>query len=437
LKYLDHCMNAAVASRAMDPVSSGRCVPEARRGLRSALALAAACALAGSQGAWALTDISPYATVGVQHDSNVFARPDGEPPFPETGNTQLGDTIFNYLGGADLDIAWERDRLRLTAEAQHFNYDRFSELNHSEYKGSGDFDWHLGPVLDGSLVYKQTHSMSPLQDTLSDQLELQTERTGTATVRILITPKWRFDVAPTWHELKTPLPEFPEFGLRETGAAAALNYLGINKLTAGFRGEYTDGSYSHIIEATNYHQTTEGLTAAYALTGLSSFDGQLGYTQRNSSLVNPADALLAGAGGGGVAGRTTALTGALGFTRQLSVKTSVNLRVFREIDSYTAGANSEIGTGAEAGINWSPDVKFTFNLHYRQETQSIQGALVNDGGVVNRVDHVQAIEFYTKYHFTDWLTLRPYINRDSRHSNVATVSYTATTVGADLTARWK
>jgi hypothetical protein len=408
-----------------------------RKRPRGDLALAIVCALAGSRGAWALTDFSPYATAGIQHNSNVFARSAANPPFAQAGNTRLDDTIFNYLGGADLDIAWERDRLRLNAEAGHYNFEHFTQLNHTEYKGSADFDWHLGPVVDGSLVYKQTRIMSPLQDTLSDQLELQTERTGTATVRILITPKWRFDVAPTWHELKTPLPQFPGFGLRETGGAAALNYLGINKLTAGFRGEYTAGSYAHIIGATNYHQTTEGLTASYALTGFSSFDGQLGYTQRSSSLANPADALLVGPGGGGFAGRTTALTGALGLTRKLSVKTSVEVRVFRRVESYTAGANSEIGTGGEAGIDWSPDVKFTFNLNYRQETQSIQGALVNDGGVVNRVDHLKTIEFYTKYHVTDWLTLRPYVTRDTRNSNVANVSYNATIVGADLTARWK
>jgi hypothetical protein len=408
--------------------------PRPRRG--AWVTLAAACVLAGSPGARALTDFSPYATAGVQHNSNVFARSADDPPFAQNGNTELGDTIYNYLGGADLDIAWERDHLKLNAEAEHFNYDRFSELDHTEYKGSADFDWHLGPVVDGSLVYKQTRIMSPLQDTLSDQLEMQTERTGTATVRVLITPQWRFDIAPSWHELQAPLPQYPEFGLRETGGAASLNYLGINKLTAGLRVEYTDGSYTHILDATNYHQTSEELTATYALTGLSSFDGQLGLTQRDSSLVNPADALTLAGAEGGFVGRTTAFTGSLGLTRQLSVKTSVNVRVFREVSSYTAGANSEIGTGGEAGVTWSPDVKFTFNLHYRQETQSIQGALVNDNDVVNRVDHLRAIDFFVKYHFTDWLTLRPYVSRDSRSSNVEDVSYNATLVGVDLTARW-
>jgi hypothetical protein len=424
---MDHCVNSAAGALRTARTVSARLSP--------ALAVAGILALAAAApSAWALTDFSPFATVGVEHNSNVFARSAGDPPFAANGNTQLGDTIYDYLGGADLDIAWERDRLRVNAQAEHFNFDRFSELNHTEYKGGLDFDWHLGPVLDGSFVYKQAHTMSPLQDTLADTLEIQTERTGTATFRILITPQFRFDLAPTWHQLDAPLPGFPDFSLRETGGAASLNYLGINKLTAGFKVEYTDGDYGHITGATSYHETTEGLTATYALTGLSSFDGQIGYSQRDASLINPADAAAVG-GAANFDGRTNAFTGSIGLTRQLSVKTSINGRFFREVSSYTAGANNVIGTGGEAGATWSPDVKFTVNLDYRQETQSIQGALVNDPGAVNRVDHLKTVAFYVKYHIAEWLTLRPFVNYDSRSSNTADVSFNATTIGADLTAK--
>lgn len=400
------------------------------------LACGLAFGFAGVPAAWALTDFSPYATAALEHNSNVFARSANDPAFASSGNTELGDTILHYLAGANLDLAWERDRLRLNVEGQRFDFNHFSELNHNEYKFGGDFDWHLGPVLDGSFVYNQSRIMSPLANTLSEQLELQTDRSGTGTFRILVTPQWRLDLIPKWHELVTPLPQFPEFGLHETAGAASINYLGINRLTAGLQVEYTSGSYAHIIGATRFHQTTEGLTANYALTGFSSFDGQLGYTQRNSSLINPADANAVGGGGGGFVGRTTAFTGALGARRQLSVKTNVYLRVFREVDSYTAGANSEIGTGGDAGVTWDPDVKFSVTLHYRQETQSIQGDLAI-ANFVNRVDHLRSGELYVKYHIVDWLTLRPYASRESRSSNFAEASYNATVVGIDLTARLK
>src|SRR6201999_3134692 len=119
------------------------------------------------------------------------------------------------------------------------------------------------------------------------------------------------------------------FGFKESGGSASVNYLGIDKLTAGLREEYLNGSYHHIVAATRYHQTTTDLTANYAVTGFSAFDGQVGYTTRNSSLVDSADATGPLAGIGGAIGKTTALTGALGFKRALSVKTSISFRVFR------------------------------------------------------------------------------------------------------------
>ena len=399
------------------------------------LALATACALAGAP-AWALTDFHPYATVATEYESNVFDRSAGQPPYADTGNTKLGDTVFKYLGGADLDIAWERDRLRLNAQGERFEYDRFGQLDHTEYKFGGDFDWHLGPVLDGSLVYNQNHIMSPPADTLSDVLELQTERTATSTFRVLVTPRWRFDLAPTWHELETPLQEYPDFGLKEGGAAASLNYLGINKLTAGLRIEYTDGAFHDIIAATSYHQTTAQLTADYAVSGFSAFDGRIGYTERTNSLVDAGQAIAQGVDIAGIEGKTNSFTGELGFRRQLSVKTSVYLSIFRRVESYVAGANTDIGTGGDVGATWNPDVKFTVSLHYRQETQSIQGVQFITG-FANRVDHLHSAELFVKYHIRDWLTLRPYVSHDDRGSNYPDISYLATIVGIDLTARWQ
>lgn len=405
---------------------------------RRNLAITACVALCwiGAAPLRAETNLTPYATVGVQSDSNVFARPDNEPPFASTGNTELGDTITEYLVGAVADFGWGLDDLKLDVEGRRFDYSRFTTLDHNEYKFGGDFVWHLGPVVDGSLVYEQSQIMESLADTLSEQLELQTDRSATGTVRILFTPEWRFDLVPSWHELDSPLPLYPQFGLQENAGAASLNYLGISKLVAGFKVKYTDGSFHDILGATRYHQTTSELTADYAVTGLSAFTGELGYTTRTSSLVNPADEAIIGTEGG-VVGRTAAVTGSLGLRRQLSAKTRVTLTLFREVDSYVAGANSEIGTGADLALTWEPDVKFSVALHYRQETQSIQGGLVIANGFVDRTDHPRLGQLEVKYHITKWLTLRPYYTRDERTSNLEEANYTSNIVGIDLTARFE
>ncbi len=389
--------------------------------------------LAGAGRGYAAIDFKPLATVSASHNSNVFARASDRPPFPERGNTALGDTITRYLVGATAVFDWGLDRLSLNAQGERFQFNRFDTLNHNETKFGASFDWHLGSTVDGAFDYSQRRAMAPLADTLSDKLEMQTDKVASGTFRFHLTPRWRVDLQPTWHEFDAPLQQYPNFGDQESGLAASLNYLGIQKLTAGLRLDYLDGRYHGIVGATRYHQVTGQLTASYAVSGFSSFDGQAGYTKRNNSLVNSGDVLL---GANSDVGNTTALTGSLGFRRVLSVKTSVGMRIFREVDSYVAGANSEIGTGGEADAKWEPDVKFTVVLRYRMATESIQGTVVI-ANFAGRTDRIRAAEVDLEYHAFKWLTLRPYFLRDTRSSNYHDANFNSSTVGLDLTAHLK
>jgi hypothetical protein len=389
-----------------------------------------------SPGAAAVTSFTPFATVGVDYNTNLFAVPSYLPPFAASGNTALGTAIEHYLIGATASFEWERDELRLSAQGERFEYNRFSEINHYESKLDALFNWHLGPVVDGSLEYAQSRAMAPFADTLATQLELFTDKSATGTARILITPEWRLDLQPKWHEADTPLPDYPDFGLRETSAAVSLNYLGINRLAAGAMVQYTDGSYHDIVAATRYHQISELLTANYAVTGLSSFNGQLGLTQRDSSYVNPSEATGAAANVAGLAvGSTSAFTGSLGFHRELSVKTSVDLHVFREIDSYVAGANSEIATGGALHVKWDPDVKVSVSLTYTYANDAIRGNLVTTG-FVNRTDRPMSGVMDLTWKARPWLSVRPYVEWDKRSSNYELANYTATIYGIEFTARW-
>jgi len=393
---------------------------------RATLSAAAITLLAAAGAAQAAVDFNPQGRVTADHNSNVFQRPEDEPPFAASGNTALGDTILRYLAAGTADINWGLDHLSLTVQGERFNYNRFNELDHYETRFGGTFDWYLGPRLSGTASYSQRRGMAPLEDTLSEQLEIQTDKAASATLRYLVTPRWQIDLTPLWHDFESPLPLYPEFGNRETSLTGELKYLGIQKLTAGVLVAYLDGKYHGIIDATRYHQTTAQLTANYAVSGFSSFDGQLGYTKRRNDFG--ATQLVVNE-----LGDTSAFTGALGVHRAFSVKTSASLRVFREVESYVAGANSEIGTGGEASVEWKPDVRFSFAARYRLETQSIQGTLAI-ANFTNRVDHLRTAELDVEYHAFRWLTVRPYVIRDQRRSNFHDANFNSTLVGIDVTA---
>ncbi|HEV7135633.1 MAG TPA: hypothetical protein VGN43_03285 [Steroidobacteraceae bacterium] len=401
-------------------------------------AIAAAALLAGAaQPGLAATGFSPFATVGYQHDSNVFMRPSSEPPFAAEGITALGDSILDYEAGIDGEADWGPERLTLNASATRSDYDRFSSLNNYAYSFGGDLDWRLSPAVDGTVTYKQSRYMAPFTNTFATGLLLDNERTGNVTGRVLVTPEWRLDLTPELHELDTPLPGFPDFKLNERIGIAGLNYLGFGKLMAGVQFTYDDGRYEGIAAATRYQQRDADLTANYKVSGLSTFSAAAGYSERSSE-ANPAESAPTPpgifAGYGGNLGKTSSATGALTYQRDLTGKTSVRLSLFRRVDSYAAGANPEIGTGGEVGMTWKADPKIVVNLNYGLTHDQIKGGLVVVNAA-NRTDRTQNAEFEVKYAALSWLTIRPYVNWNEASSTFKLGNYSALIVGIDVTGR--
>jgi len=406
---------------------------------RSATVAAAALLAGAAQPALAATFFSPFATLGYEHNSNVFMRPSSAPPFAAQGITALGDTILDYEAGLGSELDFGPDRLTLDASATRDQYDRFSFLNHYEYLFDGDFDWRLGPVVDGTATFEQTRYMAPFTNTFTTSLLLNTDRTASVAVRVLMTPEWRLDLTPQLNEVDTPLPGFPDFKLTETSGAAGLDYLGFGKLTAGVLFTADRGRYEGIAAATRYQQREFDLTANYKVSGFSSLAASAGYTSRNSQ-VNPADSIPAPAGVGafagyaGTVGTTSGATGALTYERQFTGKTSGHISVFRRVESYAAGANPEIGAGGEVGLTWKADPKITVSLTYGLARDQIEGGLIVVN-IANRTDRTQTAAFDVRYAALSWLTVRPYVNWNKAISTFTLGNYTATIFGVDVTGR--
>jgi hypothetical protein len=404
--------------------------------------VAAAALLAGAaQPIAAATFFSPFAVLGYQNNSNVFTRPSSSPPFAAEGITALGDSILGYEAGLGTELDFGQDVFTVDANATRDQYDRFSFLNHYEYFFDGKLNWRLGPVVDGSVMLEQNRYMAPFTDTFTTGLLLDTERVASATVRILVMPEWRLDLTPEVHEFDTPLPGYPDFKLNETIGIAGIDYLGFGRLTSGLQFTDDEGRYRGITDATSYDQREADLTANYKVSGFSTFSGSAGYTVRDTE-ANPADSVGTPAAGGvyagyaGALGKTSTVTGSLSYQRQLTGKTSMTLSIFRRVDSYTAGANPDVGTGGDVGVAWKADPKFTLNLTYALTEDKIRGGLVLLDAA-NRNDRLQTATFEVRYAALTWLTIRPYADYDKASSSFMLGNYSATIVGVDVTARFR
>lgn len=379
---------------------------------------------------------SPFATLGYQYDTNVFMRPSGSSPLAAQGITGLGDSILDYEAGLSETVGAGPQHLSVEADATRDQYDRFSFLNHYDYNFGGLLDWRLGPVVDGMASYQQSRFMADFINTFSTALLVDTAKNGSVTVRVLITPEWRLDLTPGMQELDTPLTAYPDFKTFDKIGIAGLNYLGFGKLTAGVQFTDDSGRYEGITAATRYQQREFDLTANYKVSGLTSFGASVGYTRRSSE-PNPADSVPAPGGGltaYGTLGETSSATGSLSYQRKITGKTSVNLTLYRRVDSYSAGANPEVGTGGSVGASWNVDPKVIVDLNYGLTHEQVQGGLVVVN-VPNLSQRQQNAQFELRYKALPWLTVRPYVNWTRETSTFTLSNYSGTIVGIDLIAR--
>ena len=369
---------------------------------------------------------SPFANATVEHDSNVFYLPG---PGAD-GIASLGDVVSKFTAGFNTQYDWGRDNASLYAEGLRELYDRFGYLDHYEYALNGQVDWHFGPVLETVLSYAQSRAMANFADTLTTVAELDTTRNAQLTARILVAPEWRLSLAPRDFQQQIPLPQYPDFRLKESGGTADFDYLGLTNVTGGLEIGYTHGAYQGIANATKYDQRAAALTATYKVTDKSNFTGNVGYTVRDSSL-NPQGSTVFLPGANQQAGSTAAVTSNLSYNLQLTSKTQLTLQLFRSIDSYVAGANAELSKGGSAAIRWSPDFRFTLELDYREEWEDFAGDLVI-ANFADRSDRMGAGEFDVSYFATSRLTVRTFVMRNNRESNFEAARYSKTVAGLEI-----
>jgi len=196
-----------------------------------------------------------------------------------------------------------------------------------------------------------------------------------------------------------------------------VKYLGLANVTAGLEAEYLEGSYSHDPTALNpnYHQSTLSLAGTYILSGFTTFIGNVGYTER----VDPTNSGLSG------------VTGSLAYVHNLTGKTTLNLQLTRALNTYVSTAGNELDTTVAASINWQATYKILVKVGYSYTDSKYP--LTPDGAlVVDRVDHFQSANVELKYQVLHWLSIRPYAQYQSRHSNVDLYSFNSNIVGVEL-----
>jgi hypothetical protein len=273
-------------------------------------------------------------------------------------------------------------------------------------------------MVDGQVEYRHEQRMVQFQDlAAATQLILETENNATASVNVAVSPEWRWENLAKDHSLDSPRADVPGLSLREDSITEGLKYLGVANLTAGMQAQYLEGRYNHdpLAQDPNYHQISASVTSTYLISGLTNFTGVLGYTHRS----DPTDS---GVGGG---------TGSIEYRHNVTAKTSIDVQLARAIQSYLTTGGNEIDTSAAATVNYQATYKIlvrgTYSYTLSKFPNTPEGAIT-----IDRTDHFQAANVDLTYQVLHWLSIRPYVRYQSRHSNDAIYGFNANAIGVEV-----
>ncbi len=388
-------------------------------------ALAAILATPGI--ALAQLKFTTQANVEYESNSNIFDLAPGLTPPAALGTTQRSDSYVAYGAGATVNYTLSQQVFTFQVQGSQYQYSRFTELNHDDYKLGGDWEWKFGPLFDGSLAVNRDRQMVAFADFVtaqtspqSYQLSLQTDQNEHFIGNFHISPEWTLQGGATDSRSDSPRPGLPNLSLTENSGMAALKYGGVAGLQFGIAGQYSTGSYSGDITNLdpNYHETAEQLVATYTVSPQSTFDFAIGDSKRSS--VNGLDNL-------------SGVTGHLSLQRALTGKTSIKLQISRAINSYITDTGSEIDTTGSAQLTYEATRKITVNANYSYTYSDLpnQGLLASD-----RIDHFQTTEVTIDYQITKWLDFQPYCRFQTRTSDLPGAQYSADIYGIRAHVNW-
>jgi hypothetical protein len=375
----------------------------------------------GSDGALGQSLFLPYGSAQYEYNNNVFDLPNSSAAYLANGDPRLGDSDLKTVAGAEEDYVWGRQRFYATEEARYFEYDHFSYLDHYEYQLKLDLDWKLFSMLDGTLLGTLQRYMAPFanRNTVT-QLEIDIDRNAIAKVNLGISPEWRLETSLDYHNLDAPIQDYPEYGLSETTEHIALKYLGLSKFTYGLSVDYLQGRFRNAPIDGTYTQTVLDLTATYAATGLSSFNGAIGHTERDQ---------------GENQGNVSAVTGELGYTRKLSGKTSITVDYLRGVNSYISAGGSEVDSTFSLNVNYQPTFITGITLSVQDTRSNFDGQTIVGSDALGRKDKVFGGSVKINYQVLRWLLIEPYATYQRRSSNDDFFNFSDTIIGVQVLAK--
>jgi len=230
------------------------------------------------------TDIGLHA--GILRDDNVL----------RVENGAQSDTIARYGGGIRHEArVVGRQRVRLEARGDYYDYRNFNDLDHFAYALAGDWLWEIGNNWSGSVLIGQVKRQVDMGETQEARLDTATSTRAVATAAYLVTPGFRLrgGLAGTTEERSTTR----ETDTRAATITAAAEYVSPLANTLGLEYRTTNGEAAELefvdplgaFVSNDYREHELAAVSSYALGTQLRAIVRLGYTRRDYDEVPTRD----------------------------------------------------------------------------------------------------------------------------------------------------
>lgn len=397
------------------------------RAIRFAL-LAASC-VGAVPPAVAVLEGEPFASVQVLFDDNLFRFADEAEAQSTRGSDELGDVRRQLRAGAVLQYTWGLQRVIVGGEWRRNTYARATEINHEAWEAGLTADWQVTRVFDGQVQARYQRELENFEDRDTATLGFRRRLELDSISRVKVTPRWLGELALELERLRHSLDASQGSDRDEVGASLGATYeiLRFTRLGASLkwlRGDYPEravdpnGAVAH-----RYRETGVALVFERVPSGLSTIEGELGYTRRSHPRANALD--FAG------------VTGRLRYQREVSGKLVSEIEAFRRINSVEeADANFRLQNGLLTRLRyrWSPKLEALASAEYH--VADFDGSAVQAGGVQAREDRVSIVQAGIDYRLLWWLGLSTDLTWESRDSNRDDRSFDDLRIAVQAEARY-
>jgi exopolysaccharide biosynthesis operon protein EpsL len=317
------------------------------------LALFPVLMLPSSYSLAALEEFSPYAFVGVLHDTNIFRSNDDEED----------DTIGHFGAGLRSDLKLSRQHLLFQGVVDRAQYDNFDELDHTRVDGRATWAWQVGNLWSGDLGYDYNRRLSSFNEQLVREKDMRTTQTGFFEAGYQLHPDWRlageFDYSDVSYQDRKRLDR------DATAAQFDVQYRNTLNTRVGVRVRYAkndlqDTDVGGVSIDNDYDEVTVSGLFSWEASGKSALEARLGYTDLRYDDLDERDFQ-------GFSGRLTYLW-------LLTGKTRMEIATWHETSSLDDEIASYVLTrGASIKPTWSVTPKITIEGEVSYEDDEFKG----------------------------------------------------------------